>query len=224
MKRLCMLVLLMLCACTATQQDKTVWNPDPSPEAGRRIQALILANGMPHTPVLMRHMIRLHIQGKPSDLTFSGIMRFTPKSNTARVVGMGGFGLKMFDLTISPHRVTIHFLHPGIARISHAADRIAFCIRRIWMGYGPNLDDIIETSDDTTRLLGTHNAVFLDHRFAHGTHISTTASGKKEAWHILFKDRNQNNNLPRTMEFFNDRDNYSLFIKLVDAKQKGPFT
>ncbi len=217
-------LLVLLCGCTAVHQNMAPGQPDRSPETAQRVAALVLADEMPPTPLIMRHMIRLHMAGKGSDLTFHGIMRFDPKTQTARVVGMGGFGLKMFDLTVTPRHVTTHFLHPGIARISHAADRIAFCIRRIWMSYGPGPQDILTTSDKATVLVGHHGDVLLRHRFVRDTRVSTTARGHKETWHILFENHRQKDRLPGTITFFDDRNDYSLVIKLIGSKHTGPTT
>lgn len=214
--------LLLLCACTAAGPDMMQGSQNTSPEARRRVQKLVLTNDLPETPMIMRHMISLHISGQPSDLVFTGIMRLDPKNHTARVVGMGGFGLKMFDLTISPKALTIHFLHPGIARISHAAEHVAFCVRRIWLGYGPRIDDTISTSPQASRLFGSHEGVALTHRFIGDKHVSTQGRGAKESWHILLSDPMPNSSLPRTITFVDDQDDYSLLIKTVASQNTGP--
>ena len=223
MKRLLtVLSLLLLCACTAAHPDRIERTQNASFETRHRIHELVLGDAMPETPVIMRHMISLHISGQPSDLVFTGIMRLAPQTHTARVVGMGGFGLKMFDLTISPKTLTTHFLHPGIARISHAAEHIAFCVRRIWLGYGPSIDDTITTSTDTSLLWGNHEGVELTHRFIDNRRVSTQAKGPKESWHILLSDPMPNSKLPGTIRFFDNEDNYSLLIKQVGSQSIGP--
>ena len=229
MKRLVILSLvLLLCACAAGGPNPALWNQPPS--TALRAQAMRLAEhaeittSLDTTPRVMRHRVRLRIPGKNIDLAFDGIMRLSHSPRTARVVGMGGFGLKLFDLTVSPTYVTTHFLHPSIARIPHAADRIAFCIRRIWMGYGPTPHDGITLSGKDARLYGVHDGVRLEHGFSKNTLISTTARGPAEFWKILFTERGKTTRLPGKIEFFNENEGYSLVIRRIDPPETGQNT
>jgi hypothetical protein len=165
----------------------------------------------------MRHLVRLTIPDQDFDMNINGMMRLDPAHHQARVVGMGGFGLKLFDLTVLPGTMTVRFLHPSLQRINDVEEHIAFCIRRIWLGYGPSVHDTVKADNDSTTLCGNHNGVRLVHTFSRNALTTTTAKGNGEAWHIVFEDREPQTNLPLTLTFQNDSPTYSLFIRRVDA-------
>ncbi|WP_462323818.1 hypothetical protein [Desulfoplanes sp.] len=211
------LLLVLTLACAPRTPSGVGSTKPPSPEARR----LVLANRLPPTPVVMRHLVRLRIPDRDLDMNIRGMMRLDPVAREARVVGMGGFGLKLFDLTVFPESITTHFLHPSLCRIRHVDEHIAFCIRRIWLGYDPTGKDTVEENAGAVSLQGIHNGVHLIHNFSGDILTATTARGPHESWRILFGTREPPTGMPQTITFQNAAADYSLSIRLVDTYPGG---
>lgn len=209
MKELLLLVLLtgVLCGCgTAHRTPRTDL---PTAEmAGVKIPAI------PQDPVLYRHAVRLEIRGK-SPLTFDGMLRFDARQDAARAVALGGFGLKLFDLTITPTDVETHTLHPALARIPDIVDHIAFCIRRIWLDYRPVPTDPAGHGNGQDVLYATCHGQQVEHVLSRGRRISTTAFGPDEFWTTMFLEPDAVTQQPRHIVFTDGHERYRLDIRTI---------
>ncbi len=87
----------------------------------------------------VRHRLALAVAGR-EELRFDGLMLQSAEAERFRVVGMGGFGLTMFDLVIGPDYVRTISMLPMAARMPNAADNIAGAVRRIWFHCLPALE------------------------------------------------------------------------------------
>ncbi|MFW5488901.1 MAG: hypothetical protein ACNI3A_10900 [Desulfovibrio sp.] len=209
------LLLLLLCtACAPKGPDMAPWQLPPTPKGER----LAMDSRLPNEKLVMRHTVHLQVPGWHLDNTLDGIMRLDTETQTARIVGMGGFGLKLFDLSVTPKTLKVHFLHPSLARISNAAERIAFCIRRIWLDYGPTPHDGLADVDGTTRLYGKQHGVLMEHVFSGGQLDVTRALGPTEFWEIRYAGRTADTRQPEQIEFTDGEGRYSLLVRLVDAR------
>ena len=119
---LCLLVLCLgACASIPTPTKNPSWRSD---EATRRL----------------RHRVDITIPDQPV-LSFDGVMLESNRPERVRVVALGGFGLKLFDLVISRDAVEIIAIHGQIARLPHIVDHVASAVRRIWFDCLPAITE-----------------------------------------------------------------------------------
>lgn len=216
MKALLLLCSSILCCmilegCAHKVHDPALWDLPPS-EEGARLSA---STALPQAPVLMWHAVRLVIPGKRLDESFSGALKIDPAHNRLRAVGMGGFGLKAFDLTVTPDSAEVHYLHPGLARIRGMSERIAFCLRRVWLTGKPSALDGVRFEGDTVHLYGREKEVLLDHSFRNGRLAATEATGPAEQWRIIYDGYLPEHGQPTSIVFEDGRGNYTVWIRLV---------
>jgi hypothetical protein len=211
MRILVSIALLAALGCAPRTQRISPWDIPASPTAA----VLVRECSSDRSGTQLRHIVRLSIPGNDLDQTFNGIMRFDSTGQTMRLIGMAGFGLKLFDLTVRPEALETHFLHPGLGRVHDMPERIAFCVRRIWLGPPPSYREGVERHGGKTLLLDKHEGVLLEHTFTGQTLTATRARGPRESWTISYPDRTANDREPRTIVFTDGRGRYELHIRLV---------
>ncbi|MDR0339866.1 MAG: hypothetical protein LBH65_06275 [Desulfovibrio sp.] len=81
---------------------------------------------------LFRHKVRLEIPGARLSQGFDGVMRLDTAQRRARVAGVTGLGMQLFDMEISAESAELAYLHPLLARMPRAGEHIARCVRRVW--------------------------------------------------------------------------------------------
>lgn len=206
-----LLLLALCCACATPGPDPALWELPSRPEQGMLDRDL-----WDTSPArTLRHQVRLRIPGKGLDLTFGGMMRLEPRDRSVRLVALGGFGLKLFDLTVTPNALHTHFLHPGLKRVPNMAERIAFCVRRIWLGYQPDAQDALLRTANATILYGRHQGVRLEHGFHDRERTFTQAHGPDEHWRITFTRQSGSHGEPETIVFTDTAPRYELQVRLV---------
>lgn len=214
MKWLVTVVLLanLGCASMANQQ--------PQPELPNSPLAATLSqyHGPARNGLLLRHSVRLQIPGRNFDQTFSGIMRFDHDGQSIRLVGMAGFGMKLFDLSISKEAVETHFISSGLSRINNLPEHIAFCVRRIWLTHQPETNNGFRQVVDTTYIYGIHDGQRIEHEYLQETLTATRALGPREYWEIQYSERMADTREPASIIFKDSRGRYSLDVRLIEQR------
>jgi len=214
MRLLAAVLFLAVIGCAGTPHQISPWDLPGSPVAESLARdCCSLQEGL-----LLRHLVRLRIPKYGLDQTFNGIMRFEGGGRSVRVVGMGGFGMKLFDLTIRPDALERHFMHPGLSRIPDMAEHIAFCVRRIWIGNQPTAQDSLRQVGETTHLYGKHEDLLVEHVFSGAVRTATRAHGHLEFWEILYLDYAEGTQVPRHIVFTDGRGRYELNVRLVEQR------
>ena len=211
---LAFVLFFSLWSCAARPVDRTPWAAAPDPEA------IWFQTGPPAASHLLRHAVRLRVPAGNLDLSFDGVMRLDPGSRTARVVALGGFGFKLFDLEIGMDSLRIHALHPSVAHMDRLPEHVAFCVRRIWLGFGPSPADGLVREENSARLYGRHGGVFLEHEMNGNLRTATRASGPDEFWELVFAPGVSSTQEPDLITF-TDED-IELTIRLVDKVPVPP--
>ncbi|MDR3175979.1 MAG: hypothetical protein LBU06_05555 [Desulfovibrio sp.] len=82
--------------------------------------------------VVLRHKVRLEMPGRDIP-SFDGILRISRADNTLRmrVLGLGGMGLTLFDINVTPTDAQAAYLSPRLAVIPGLVENIAFCVRNL---------------------------------------------------------------------------------------------
>jgi hypothetical protein len=81
---------------------------------------------------IFRHKVRIAFPDRKMTQSFDGAMRFDRAERRIQVIGLGGFGLRLFDLLVEPELMEVRALHPGLEALPHAAEHIAATVRHIW--------------------------------------------------------------------------------------------
>ncbi|MDR1947279.1 MAG: hypothetical protein LBQ51_08975 [Desulfovibrio sp.] len=98
------------------------------------------ASGRPVSGVwILRHKVRLDIPRADIAQSFDGLMRLDFDRRSAHIVGLGGPGIRLFDLTLNENGVQPAYLHPILEKLPKAMDKIAECIYDIWFDTLPQL-------------------------------------------------------------------------------------
>lgn len=168
--------------------------------------------------LLLRHSVRLLIPERNVDQTFSGIMRFDHDGGSIRLVGMGGFGMKLFDLSISQETVETHFISPGLNRIDNLPERIAFCVRRIWLTPQPEVGDDLCPAENSTYIYGMYNGQRIEHEYVKDTLATVRALGPREHWEIQYSGRINGTLEPSRIIFKDAQGRYSVDVSLVEQR------
>lgn len=212
----CVLCCAVLSGCAHRGADPAPWSLPPTAESARLAASFAPSDA----PLLMWHSVRLSVPGRRLDETFSGALRLEPGNSSLRAVGMGGFGLKAFDLTVTPDSAETHYLNPGLARMRGMSERIAFCLRRMWLTCRPGAGDGFRAADGTEYLYGRKGDVLLEHSFRGGQLVSTKATGPAENWEITYDGYLSGRGVPSSITFTDGRGNYTLWIRLVSQWQE----
>ena len=167
---------------------------------------------------LLRHSVRLRIPGRGLDQTFSGIMRFDHNGQSVRLVGMAGFGMKIFDLSISQETVETHFISPGLSRINNLSEHIAFCVRRIWLAPQPEIGNGFRRIEDTAYMYGIHDGQHIEHEYLKETLTATRSLGPDEYWEIQYSERMTDTQEPSRIIFKDSHGRYSLDMRLIEQR------
>lgn len=217
MKRLVLLALVAItvCGCVPRMPQATPRELPASPLAA----SLARTCRPDRTGMVLRHTVRLRIPGRKLDQTFSGLMRFDGTGRTVRAIGMGGFGLKLFDLTVLPEGFETHFMHPGLGRMPGTAEHIAFCVRRIWLDPQPSGQDGFRQEGTSVFLCEKHGGTTIEHEFHGGALTATRALGPEEYWEISYPDRTADGREPRNIIFTDGKGRYDLHIRLVETRE-----
>lgn len=172
--------------------------------------------------LLLRHSVRLRIPGYGLDQTFSGMMRFDNERRSVRLVGIAGFGMKLFDLSISRDGVETHFISPGLNRITNLAEHVAFCVRRIWLNHQPEIENELPQIEETLYQYETHDGQLIEHEFLKQIRRATRALGPREYWEILHSERMANTREPSRIIFKDGHGRYALDVHLVEQRMTSP--
>lgn len=217
MKWLVTVVLLanLGCASMASQQ--------PQPELPNSPLAATLSqyHGPARNGLLLRHSVRLQIPGRNFDQTFSGIMRFDDDGQSIRLVGMAGFDMKLFDLSISNEAVGTHFISPGLSRINKLPEHIAFCVRRIWLPHLPENGNGFRLVENATYKYEIHDGQRIEHKYLHETLTATRSLGPREYWEIQYSERMTDTQEPSRIIFKDSHGRYSLDVRLIEQRMKS---
>ncbi|MDR0828123.1 MAG: hypothetical protein LBN33_09680, partial [Desulfovibrio sp.] len=84
---------------------------------------------------VLRHKVYLDIPGLDISQRFDGMMRLDMDKDLIHVVGLGGLGMRLFDLTLSAGAGQIAYLHPVLEKVPDAGAKISECIGNIWFDY-----------------------------------------------------------------------------------------
>ncbi|MGE4441644.1 MAG: DUF3261 domain-containing protein [Desulfomicrobium sp.] len=214
MKWLTTLVLLTSLGCAGTANQQRLSEPPNFSQALDLSQYPCPArNGL-----LLRHSVRLRIPGRNVDQTFSGVMRFEHDGRTIRLVGMAGFGMKLFDLSISQDTVETHFISPGLSRINKLPEHIAFCVRKIWLTPQPKIKNGLSGVENTAFIYGLHNGQRIEHEYASETLASVRALGPREYWNIQYEKPEKDTREPSRIIFNDGQGRYSLDVSLIEQR------
>jgi hypothetical protein len=113
-------------------------------------------------------------------------MRFDHDGHTIRLVGMAGFGMKLFDLSISQDAVETHFISPGLSRIANLPEHIAFCVRKIWLTPLPTTGAGLSGAESTAYTYGIHDGQHIEHEYVNETLTAARALGPREYWKVQY--------------------------------------
>ena len=214
MKWLVTVVLLVNFGCASMTNQQSQTELPNSPLAATLAQYHDPArNGL-----LLRHSVRLQIPGRNFDQTFSGIMRFDHDGQSIRLVGMAGFGMKLFDLSISNEAVETHFISPGLSRINNLPERIAFCVRRIWLTHLPENGNGFRLVENATYIYGIHDGQRIEHEYLQETLTATRSLGPREYWEIQYSERMADTREPSRIIFKDSHGRYSLDVRLIEQR------
>ena len=214
MKWLVTVVLLANLGCASMA------NQHPQPELPNSPLAPTLSQyrGPARNGLLLRHSVRLQIPGRNFDQTFSGIMRFDHDGQSIRLVSMAGFGMKLFDLSISQEAVETHFISPGLSRINNLPEHIAFCVRRIWLTHLPETGNGFRRVEDTTHIYGIHDGQRIEHEYLQETLTATRSLGPREYWEIQYSGRMADTREPSRIIFKDGHGRYLLDVRLIEQR------
>lgn len=127
MKRLLLVALILLSACTATRDSHS---PKSIPCA--------VADALNPTPwyassgiYRLRHDGVLRVGN--SSLPMTGFMVLDMTKRQADVALLTGFGIKLATLRVWPHRFDVLSVNPTAKRIPHFIDQCAFSIQKIFL-------------------------------------------------------------------------------------------
>lgn len=161
-----------------------------------------------------RHTVRAAFSGGTS-LSFDGIMRFKAgeRGPEIRVVCLGAFGLTLCDMTVTPEERRTDVLHPGLARIPHVEEHIALCVRSVWFASLP-----VAMEDGAGLLREVYGNALLEHSSGRGHGRVVRAAGPEVFWTVAYVPADPQ---PDLVTFHNDRENYTIDIRLVSARSEG---
>jgi hypothetical protein len=145
-------------------------------------------------------------------------MRFDHDGQTIRLVGMAGFGMKLFDLSISRNAVETHFISPGLSRINKLPEHIAFCVRKIWLTPQPKIGNGLSGVENTAFIYGLHDGQRIEHEYARETLASIRALGPREFWNIQYEKPVKDAREPSRIIFNDGQGRYSLDVSLIEQR------
>ena len=81
---------------------------------------------------VFRQKVVVNFTTNNSKLVFDGVLQLDRSYTIARVVALGAM-TTLFDITVTPDKVYVQSIHPGMQRIPHLPDHIAMCVRTLWL-------------------------------------------------------------------------------------------
>lgn len=197
-----LLLLALAGGACAPRQQSAEGGPPPLP---RR---------WPEKAQVFRHKVRLEAPGLEA-VAFDGVLRLEASGQqpSVRVVGLGGLGMTLFDITIGPARAETAFLHPSLRRIRGVEGEIARCVRAVWLVSIP-VAQAIAWEDARLgavlreRVMGAD----VEHSAESGGRFVSRASGDGGEWTVCLSPERP---WPARMEFSGGDSAYTVHIRLL---------
>jgi hypothetical protein len=185
--------------------------------APRRLEQplTVLERHRPAAPVLLRHKVRLDIPGILLPGSIDGMMLIEP-GNTApsvRVVGLGGIGITLFDMTVTAEGYAGSFLHPSLARVPHVEEHIARCVRSVWLD-SLSLEDLPGEKSGKQTLAEFRSGIAAEYDLVSGTLSAARFRGRNASWSISFYRQRP---WPDRIVFSHENPVYTVYILLVES-------
>lgn len=215
---LCLILALTACA---PQRNEPIGPGESLPPLAR----------LDHGVWVFRHRVHFVLPEQQLDLGFDGVMRLDTAGRNIHVVGLGGLGLRLFDLRLTPDGVTDAYLHPSLRKLPRATERIAWCVRRIWFDCltllppaqapGTSLERALPKLEETgyVRVHEVRDGIAMDHTFARSRLVSSRAEGG-ETWNLEASEYTDTDPWPRLVRFDDRHGRYILTIRLLRAEQE----
>ena len=191
----------VICGCTASSRQA------PSQPERERF--------WPREALVFRHKVSIEIPGRPFLGTVDGVMRLDGEARTVHVVALGGMGVTLFDMTVTPDAARTNFILPGLARAPRIEEQIALCVRSVW------LDSLSLAKGDPSRepeiVRETRRGATLEHVFKSGMLTASRVIEGSEMWSAVFAEPfTPGGRWPRSMTFQHEKLGYKVHIRLVD--------
>lgn len=117
-------VLALLGGCT---------RPNPVPVVQGQHHAVQQQQSTHKGQWIFRHKVTLSLPRQAMQQSFDGMMRFDPAARTLHIVGLGAFGLVLFEVHITQETLVVSALHPSLTAIPKVVEHIAQSVRHIWL-------------------------------------------------------------------------------------------
>ena len=160
--------------------------------------------------VEFRHKVRLEVPGMTVPGSFDGIMRLENNGGkpSIHVLGHGGMGLTLFDMTVTPDETSTAYLHPSLARVPHIEEHISRCVTSVWFDSLSLAARNGRTGREQFR--EEHRGRVVEHIFSDGRPELSCAPD--HGWTVRLSAERP---WPKSMRFENLNPEYTVHIRLI---------
>jgi hypothetical protein len=205
MRRLLPVIVCLACLPAASCTPRAV--PENLPPLERQ---------WPPQERIFRHKVHIDFPGKTTPYSFDGIARFSRNADgpVVHITCLGDLGLTLCAMTVTPEGHSTAYLHPGFAKIPRVEEHIALCVASVWFAALPSAGGDGHDPPQQEAV----NGALPEHSRASGGVRLVRASGSGVRWTVSYVPATPQ---PARIVFTNERDGYTVRIRLVEELSAG---
>lgn len=215
MRQLCVfLFLLIFAGCAA--------HPSVVPMVGGEVPEVVKQQAKDHWTngqgvYTLKQAVVLLVGGR--SLQMDGIIRIDLDRKVARLVVLGGFGMKWFDMEVTPRGYVVNSVLPAASQFPGFLDHAARAVQRLYLTYQPAVDSTDAYMDGALLVaIGEEGEA----RFtfdSSGKLERTEFMSERERWNVGYDYSGQpDTTVPSTVTLVDHGADYRLILRTTSVK------
>nr|WP_287410795.1 DUF3261 domain-containing protein [Pseudodesulfovibrio sp.] len=215
MRQLCVFLFLLLFAGCAAHPPVGPMGGEGVPEGVKRLAEDHWINGQ--GVYTLKQAVVLQV-GERS-LQMDGIIRIDLDKKVARLVILGGFGMKWFDMGVTPTAHVVHFVLPAARQLPRFLDHAAQAVQRLYLTYQPAVDSKgVYMDGDSLVAIGEEGEAKFTFDSS-GKIQRTEFIGESEKWNVSYDYSGQPDTpVPNTVTLADHGADYRLILRTTSVR------
>lgn len=215
MRPLCVFLFLLLFAGCAVHPPAANMDGEGVPEGIKRLVEDHWTNGQ-GVYTLKQAVV---LQTGDRSLQMDGIIRIDLDKKVARLIVLGGFGMKWFDMEVTPRAYVVKSVLPTARQFPGFLDHAARAVQRLYLTYQPAVDSRGASMDGASLVISWEEGETAFTFDNSGKLQHTKFIGKGKNWNIDYGFPGQPDSpVPNTVTLDDHGADYRLILRTTSVK------